>query len=111
MKMGDTAFTAKKDKGSDQSKNMKNCCLTKLPTQLAGSCPWVPQGSFAQGLLWVGRSQASQPQKWQECPSSALPQLKHPAEKQKIFAQAQHGAKAATLLLEHGQLTQDRLRG
>lgn len=41
---------------------------------------------------------------------SALPWLKHPAEKQKIFAQAQHDANTTTLLLDKGQLTQDRPR-
>lgn len=65
----------------------------------------------SQDCLWAGRSQGSQPQKSQDWHSSALPQLRHPAKEQKTFAQAQHDANTATLLLEHDQLTQDRLRG
>lgn len=57
----------------------------------------------SQDCLWVGRSQARQPQEPQGCPSSALPQLKRPAKEQKILAQAQRDANTATLLLEHGQ--------
>lgn len=94
-------------------KILRTAASWSSPLSLQIPAPRYPRGashSFS-GLSVLGRSQTSQPQKSQGYPSSALPQLKHPAEEQKIFAQAQHDANTATLLLEHGQLTQGRLRG
>lgn len=58
----------------------------------------------SQDCLWVGKSQASQSQEPQGCPSSGLPvSWSTLPRRQKILAQAQHDANTATLLLEHGQ--------
>lgn len=58
MQMGDPAVRAK-NKGRDRSKNVENCCLRKLPTQLAVFCPSGEVCKTAQYLPWVCRPRVS----------------------------------------------------